>query len=134
LFKANHYKQGAVISNLLLNHKKFAKTLWTKKLCLLHSFPMPYYLHYSDKRLENSAQITIRRFWVDPKYCIFKITPKQYRIWKNFQRYRSCAFSVAFQRYIIWTIPISSLEIKSKIRFIRVYEDFQFFKLNLNGW
>jgi hypothetical protein len=103
-------------------------------LRLLHSFPTPYYLHYSDKRLENSAQIIVCRFWVDPKYHIFKITRKLYRIWKNLLRYRSCAFSVAFQRYIICTIPISDLEVKSKIRFIRVYEDFRFLKLNLNGW
>jgi hypothetical protein len=134
LFEVNHYKQWAIISNLLLNHKKFAKTLWKKKLRLLHSFPTPYYLHYSNKRLENAAQINVRHFLVDPKYCIFKITRKLYRIWKNLQRYKSCAFSVAFQRYIICTILISGLETKSKIHFIRVYEDFRFFKLNLNGW
>jgi hypothetical protein len=103
-------------------------------LRLLHSFPTPYYVYYFDKRLENCAQITVRRFWVDPKYRIFKITRKLYRIWKNLQRYKSCAFSVAFQRYIICTILISGLETKSKIRFIRVYEDFRFLKLNLNGW
>jgi hypothetical protein len=119
---------------LLLNHKKFAKTQWTKKLRLLHSFPMPYYLHYSDEWLENSAQITVRHFLVDPKYRIFNITQKPYRIWKNLHRYESCAFFIAFQRYIICTIPISGLETKSKIRFIRVYEYFRFLKLNLNGW
>jgi hypothetical protein len=122
-------KQRAVISNLLLNHKKFAKTLWTKKLRLLHSFPTPYYLHYFDKRLENSAQITVRRFWVDPKYRIFKITRKPYRIWKNLQRYKSCAFSVAFQRYIICTILISGLETKSKILFIRFLWKFPIFEI-----
>jgi hypothetical protein len=33
-----------------------------KKLCLLHIYPTPYYLHNSDKSLRKSDQIIVRPF------------------------------------------------------------------------
>jgi hypothetical protein len=110
------------------------KTLWTKKLRLLHSFPTPYYLHHSDKRLKNSAQIIFRPFWIDSNSCIFKIVQKPWRIWKNMQRQQSCAISISFQQRIICIILTGGLENKLKICFRRDFECLRFLKLNLNHW
>jgi hypothetical protein len=48
-----------VYSNLLLNCSFFEKLVNTRKLRLIHSFPMIYHVHKSDKRLENEEQTLV---------------------------------------------------------------------------
>jgi hypothetical protein len=57
-------------SKLLTNGKKSAKMINMKKLRLIYSFLMPYYLHPSDKLFENAKQKTVRKIENPRNRCL----------------------------------------------------------------
>jgi hypothetical protein len=65
----------------------------TKSLCLVNSFPTGYHLYQSDRRLKQWIQITLRIYRNPRKlFCIFEISFKAYKIWKNFQNKNGAQF------------------------------------------
>ena len=50
-----------VFLKLIKNRNEFEKKFFMKKLRLVNTFPMPYHLFRSDKRLKNNFQKTVRR-------------------------------------------------------------------------
>ena len=50
-----------VFSKLITNRNEFEKKFFMKKLRLVNTFPTPYHLFRSDKRLKNNNQKTVRR-------------------------------------------------------------------------
>jgi hypothetical protein len=49
-------------SNLLLNRTKSTKMINMRKLCLIHSFLIPYHFHQSNKRFENAKQNSVQKW------------------------------------------------------------------------
>ena len=72
-----------IIRNTLLNRLEFEKTLWTKKLCLVHSFPMTYHFLNADIRLKSNRENTVRPFLNTSEFSVYS---KLFKICMEFEK------------------------------------------------
>ena len=100
----------------LLNRSKLEKTFNMKKQRIFISFPTPYHLPQLDQPFRNDIENTnlaVRfvKFYDFPNYSLS--IGNQGKL----STCRRSGFAAAFQRYIVYLIPINGLEMRSKIRF-----------------
>ena len=72
------------------------------------SFPTAYHLRNFDKWVKFFVQNTFQSACND--FCILKIHNEKYKILEKVTIQKSGGFSIAFQWYIIYAIPINGLE------------------------